>query len=802
MMTQWINTRLCLAAALLTAVAIGQAQPSKTTPPPALADGDFQAIKAYEITTKEGLVVREKLEAFVIASGQDHAALADLQKKLLAVLSAPETTVSGRDLILRAIQRMGFCDDVPAVAAFFTDAKSSGIARVALEGIADPRVDDALLAALSKAEGNAKVGIVMSLGMRRCEKAVPAILPLKDSADALLAAASLTALGRIGTATCADALLKPAAATLEAQRQGALALCLNALKGKDAVRVATTVFEDTKAPAYLRSAAVRVLILNDNGKAPAWFAKAMSDPALKLREAAARVAAVEAPGADMAEAIVSALAKAAPEDQVRLLGALAQRGEKSAATTVVGLLKSPDTLVQQAAAQTLVEIGGPEQVAALVELLAANETRDAAMSALSNIRAAGTSRKLVQVAATAEPAQRARLVTIVGARGGADAVPELSKYVTDADAAVRKETWKALREMARPEVAETYLTLLSKATDAERDSASQAVSAAMKLMPAEQRSAALVAVWNRSDATVRPTLANVMAAFPDAACAAPLIAALDDASPAVQEAAVRALADWPDAKPMDALIAKSFTLPTETLRTVALRGGVRQMALAPGADPKARLLELFRKTPDDAGRKAVSNALVERLGVDAFDALESLFADAQAGASARAAYVALYEKAKDMTASELDPDEWKAKASNGGGEVKLAFDGKKNTRWTTGAEQTPGQWFAVDLGRTAALTSVEMEYEASPTDGPKSYKVFTSMDGQSWAGPIAQGDGQDRRTLIKFANSPIARWIKIEQTGSKSGLFWSIHELHVRSGLDAVRFAAVAKKAQELKAAK
>jgi HEAT repeat protein len=154
-------------------------------------------------------------------------------------------------------------------------------------------------------------------------------------------------------------------------------------------------------------------------------------------------------------------------------------------------------------------------------------------------------------------------------------------------------------------------------------------------MPAEQCSAALVAVWNRSDATVRPTLANVMAAFPDAACAAPLIAALDDASPAVQEAVVRSLADWPDAMPMDALIAKSFTLPTETLRTVALRGGVRMMAQAPGADPKARLLELFRKTPDEAGRKAVCNALVERLGVDAFDALESLFADAQAGASAR-----------------------------------------------------------------------------------------------------------------------------------------------------------------------
>ena len=249
-------------------------------------------------------------------------------------------------------------------------------------------------------------------------------------------------------------------------------------------------------------------------------------------------------------------------------------------------------------------------------------------------------------------------------------------------------------------------------------------------------------------------------------------------------------------------MAKALSLPSEKLRTLALRGAVRLMGQPPGTDPKARLIELFRSTPDEAGRKTVCNALVERLGVDAFDTLESLFSDAQIGASARAAYVALYEQAKDMTARELDPDEWKARASHASPEAKLAFDGKKETRWTTGTEQQRGQWFAVNLGRAAALTSIDLENEASPSDSPKAYKVFTSMDGQSWAGPVAQGEGQDRRTLIKFSNSPIARWIKIEQTGAKSGLFWSIHEMRVRSGMDPVRFAAVAKKAQELQAAK
>ncbi len=802
MITQWMKHWPGPVAALLAAATVSQAQPAKPTPASPLADTDLQAIGVYSIATKEGLEVREKLETFLAASGQDRAALGDLQKKLLVVLAAPDTTTTGRDLILRAVHRMGFCDDVPPVAALLTDAKLSHMARYALEAVPDPRVDDALIAALPKTDGNTKAGIVTSLGLRRSEKAMTAIVPLTDSADATVAGAALTALGRIGTTSCAEALLKSAAPALEFKRQAALALCLNSLQGRDAVRVATTVFDDTKAPAYLRAAALRILILNDSGKAPAWFAKGMSDGALKVREAAARVAATEAPGADMAEAIVSALAKAGPEDQVRLLGALAQRRERSAAPAVVALLKSPDVSVRQAAAEALVEVGGPDHVAALVELLAVNETRDAVASTLANIRAPGTSRKLASVAASSPAPQRARLISIVGARGGADVLPELSKYVTDPDAGVRREAWRALRDMARPELAEAYLALLPKATETERDTAGQAVVAALKQVPAEPRAVALVAAWKGADAALRPTLATIMSAYPEPACAAPLISALDDPNPAVQEAAVRALAEWPDASPMEPLMAKALSLPTEKLRTMALRGGVRLMGQAPGVDPKERLVALFRQTPDEAGRKTVSNALVERLGVDAFDTLETLFGDAQVGASARTTYVALYDKTKDMSVSELDPDEWKAKASHASGEARLAFDSKKQTRWATGTEQQPGQWFAVDLGRTAALTSVELEYEASPSDGPTGYKVFTSMDGQTWAGPIAQGPGKDRRTLIAFANSPIARWIKIEQTGAKPGLFWSIHEMRIRSGMDPARLAAVAKKAQELKAAK
>ncbi|MBM3889899.1 MAG: discoidin domain-containing protein, partial [Verrucomicrobia bacterium] len=178
----------------------------------------------------------------------------------------------------------------------------------------------------------------------------------------------------------------------------------------------------------------------------------------------------------------------------------------------------------------------------------------------------------------------------------------------------------------------------------------------------------------------------------------------------------------------------------------------------------------------------------------------SLFDDAQVGASARKAYIALYDKVKNMTAGELDRKSWKANASHGANIVKLAFDGNKKTRWTTGGEQKPGQWFALDLGRVAAVAAIELDYEASGSDGPKGYKVFTSMDGVAWTGPVAEGEAPPKRVAIKLSGTPVGRWIRIEQTGTKQGLYWSIHELHVRSGTDPAKLEAVVKKVEQLRA--
>lgn len=107
-----------------------------------------------------------------------------------------------------------------------------------------------------------------------------------------------------------------------------------------------------------------------------------------------------------------------------------------------------------------------------------------------------------------------------------------------------------------------------------------------------------------------------------------------------------------------------------------------------------------------------------------------------------------------------------------------AIDGNINTRWSSGTQQTNGMWFQIDLGATTTFRGLVLDAGSSSSDYPRGYQVNVSNDGLNWGGAVATGSGSSAVTTILFANQN-ARYIRITQTGSASGLWWSIHELTV-----------------------
>ncbi len=117
---------------------------------------------------------------------------------------------------------------------------------------------------------------------------------------------------------------------------------------------------------------------------------------------------------------------------------------------------------------------------------------------------------------------------------------------------------------------------------------------------------------------------------------------------------------------------------------------------------------------------------------------------------------------------------WTATASHNSAGAVRGIDASASTRWDTGANQAAGQYYQVDLGRTASFNKLVLDASGSSGDYPRNYAVAVSADGATWSAPVASGNGS-AVTTITFAEQK-ARYVRITLTGGISR-YWSIHDL-------------------------
>lgn len=90
--------------------------------------------------------------------------------------------------------------------------------------------------------------------------------------------------------------------------------------------------------------------------------------------------------------------------------------------------------------------------------------------------------------------------------------------------------------------------------------------------------------------------------------------------------------------------------------------------------------------------------------------------------------------------------------------------------------------------KSTSVSRIEMltqHNNASQDDHPRVYEVYTSNDGNDWGAAVAMGEGdRDGMTVIDLSNEQSARFIRIDQTGSDSSHWWSIHNINLYSDSD------------------
>ncbi len=539
-------------------------------------DAVFQKIrsaKVGEATGEFGAVANA-----AVASLGDAELRKSLEKQLVGLVGDKEASFDARQFACRQLMMMGTAACVPAVAALLPDEKLSHMARYALERMPCPEAGKALRDALAAVKDKELPGVVNSVGERRDAEAVPALAALLKGDDKELAAAAARALGKIAGDDAAKALAAVrtgASGRLRQVADDAWLRCADAFLAAGQKDKARPIYEAMYAPAeapHVRAAALRGLVAvgGDDGIGLILKSLAGDDAAM---QAMAVSFIREVPGAEATKAFAAQLAKLAPAVQVLVLEALAARGDGAATPAVVESTKAQDERVRVAALQALASLGDAAVVPLLVKA-AAGEGKpeaDAARASLALLKGKGVDEAVLAEMKKADAKGKAELIKTLAARRAESAVPDLLRAAEDESEEVRREAFTAIGKLATEKALPSLVALLVKGKDdAALKAAERAVlTVARDVKDETARTAALVAALPNATVPGKGAILRILGKFGGEKPLAAVRAALADADASVQDAALRTLAEWPDASPADDLAKLVREAKSETHRARA-----------------------------------------------------------------------------------------------------------------------------------------------------------------------------------------------------------------------------------------
>ncbi len=188
-----------------------------TKPAGAQAQGAslVETVKAYDFgQSREALT---KISDQIRAAYGKPDEMKKFETQLIEVLKS-DAKYAGKQYACRELSIIGTEQSLPVLAGMLTSEEYSDMARYAIERIPGEAASKALLDAMGKAQGNAKVGIVNSLGERGYAPAAGAIAALVDNSDKTLAGAAIGALGKIGGPDALKGLDKALQTAADAQK--------------------------------------------------------------------------------------------------------------------------------------------------------------------------------------------------------------------------------------------------------------------------------------------------------------------------------------------------------------------------------------------------------------------------------------------------------------------------------------------------------------------------------------------------------------------------------------------------------
>ena len=544
--------------------------------------------------------------------------------RLMAEKLGPGTAKPARIWLLKQLEFIGRGECVDAVAAVLEDddPEIRDWARRALENNPAPEANAELLARLqSTQQSGYRVALINSLGSRRDPASADPLGKLLDGRDEAVIAAAANALGKIGGPESAELLARARnrqSGELRRQMADALLRCADwFLKEGDAAPAAhiyrTLDSPDEARP--IRLAAMQGQLNTAGDKAASMVLEFLaSDDADTRAVAAGHV--VNVTGDAAMKTFADRIRKLPAQGQALLLGALAARGDKSAMPVAVAATKSDEEAVRLAGFRALATLGDAAVVPMLIEaMFAGGEAAGPAGDSLQRVYGEGVDEAILAAMKREQDlGRRGTLIDVLNTRKAVISVPALIEEAQSDDAGIRDRAVRALGSMAEPKHVGAMVKLLLKSEKGRRrDELEKAVMFVCGRIGDEQRRAdPVLATLSTASPSDRMILLPLLGRIGGPKALQAVESDLKSSNSDLQEAAVRALCNWPDASVADRLLKIAQSSGDEGHRISALRAYVRVITL-PSGRPGRKTLAMLKKamemaTRDDERRLILSRA--------------------------------------------------------------------------------------------------------------------------------------------------------------------------------------------------
>lgn len=506
--------------------------------------------------------------------------------------------------LIGQLQISGKKESVKPLSKFLMDKSLCEPATQALLAIRSPEAEKVLLKSLGSVPGSNKITIIKALGEFRSLAAAKKIARYAESSDENLRRASMYALASIGGPSSERVLDKVAVAASPYDRTRAPSLYLLyaqrlAERGNkvQSLRICRRIIKNYTAPqeSHIQCTALSIIADVLGEAAFEELLAAMDNPSREFRLRALELA--EAfKGEEVTSRWINKMAEVPPEVEAEIVAMLGRRRDRAALPLLIQKLKSEEKAVRLAAIPAVARMGGGEVLQDLFDLLWAGEADEvaAAKQALMGFSGREVIPRAVEALEEMPPLARAALLEILGERFASEHVDLVFAQAASESPEVRQAALASLENLVRENDLPRLIGLLLEALDRRSIPLIQnaAVASANQIPDPEKRADLFLEMLEKAPASKQIDLLRPLARVGGERALQKVIEGTQNRDAAVQDAAVRTLAEWPDLSAAGELLNICRSTENPEYRFLATQGYVRlvhRAELAP--EQKLAMLE-------------------------------------------------------------------------------------------------------------------------------------------------------------------------------------------------------------------